>query len=348
MSIPTDSAHITPEWLTSVLKSAGCLPQGAVLTVDADSFETPPSFAAHLRLKFSEDAPPDVPRRVFMKLSKCHKLTSAQREFRFYDGVAPIMGDVPLVRCYAAVQSPEDGRICLLLQDVSETHLPIDGIPTTSQMEAILNATAKLHAVWWNRPDLVEMVGESAEQSYSSDFDGNDRRYAELLQRFGDRIPEKLRRIYERAFQTVPSLIIERIRSGRHLTFCRPDSHPGNYLVQRDAAKRPGFGPPAYLIDWHRYCVSWGPRDLTKLFSSSIAQNEAWQTTLLHFYHRKLKEYGVSGYEWLDLWSDYRLAVLDNLFQPLGNRNQPWVWAELESAIYMFAACQCVELLGAG
>ena len=45
----------------------------------------------------------------------------------FYNQIAPLMPDPPLVRCYAAAYSADAGRGHLLFDDVSATHTAPEG-----------------------------------------------------------------------------------------------------------------------------------------------------------------------------------------------------------------------------
>ena len=66
---------------------------------------------------------------------------------------------------------------------------------------------------------------------------------------------------------------------------------------------------------------------------------------VLEHYLTALREGGVMDYDWSDLWRDYRLSALQNLFVPLGNRRQSWAWDQMERAVLAFEDMACDELL---
>ena len=110
----TDLEQVTPAWLTEVLTSNGTLERGAVVDVEKQGSSTNTAAVARLRLDYSDDAPDDAPRRLFLKLS------DRRREVDFYRVIAPAMVRPPVLRCYDAVYSREAARSHLLVEDLAE------------------------------------------------------------------------------------------------------------------------------------------------------------------------------------------------------------------------------------
>ncbi|MFL5801551.1 MAG: hypothetical protein ACJ8CR_07390, partial [Roseiflexaceae bacterium] len=166
----TEAAQWTPDQLTDLLRAQGTLPQGRVIAVQAETSETQQAQIGHLTLAYSLDAPPDVPRRLFSKLSRHDRgypgyAAFAGSEVMFYTVFAPAIDTPPLVRCYAAHYDPLSRRSHLLLEDIAETHAaprfpdewPLP--PAYTQMEQIVDALVQCQAVCWDHPQLGDLPG---------------------------------------------------------------------------------------------------------------------------------------------------------------------------------------------
>ena len=68
--------EITAEWLTLALRKDGCLSRGHVASIHVASEMSYTSTIAWLMLTYSDDAPPTMPARLILKLSR---LDSEQR-----------------------------------------------------------------------------------------------------------------------------------------------------------------------------------------------------------------------------------------------------------------------------
>ena len=60
----------TPDWLTRTLRESGALPTGRVVAVEHSATTAWNSASYYLRLRYSDRAPDDAPRRLFLKLSR--------------------------------------------------------------------------------------------------------------------------------------------------------------------------------------------------------------------------------------------------------------------------------------
>ena len=314
--LPEES--IAAEWLTEVLRSSGNLINGAVVSVTSAMFETPPSVLTRLTVKYSRNASVDASRHLILKVPKPHKVQRFLREVRFYRRVAPLLAGVGLVRCVAFCEGDAFHPPWLLLEDVTVTHRSADGEDlAASDLAEIASGLAGLHATMWNHAQLEEAVGISAEASFWNDCEGNERRYGELVGIFGDRLPDHWKRIYRGALDDVPALLLTRIQQGA-LTLCHPDSHSGNFLLPRKRKSN-----SVLIVDWHDYLIGWGVGDVARLLMGDTELRRQHEQQALRHYHAALCAAGVSGYDWSELWEDYRLSVLRNIFVPLGNRKQP-------------------------
>jgi len=256
-------------WLTQVLGAHGHLPRGRVVHIEiVRTSETLPSRHARLVATYSPEAPSTASAHLFLKVAKPETLAAAARETLFYTTIAPRMPALPLVPCYGAGTTAA-GAPYLLLADVSATHGPWDnGPPPWSHLEAIGSVLARLHAAWWARPSLGEMLGEGPDEALAAMFARADERYAALADRLGDRLAAGQRRLLGRYLAHAPALFRERLHGGKALTLCHPDNHHANYLFPRQR------GGPVYIVDWHVYRCWWGPSDLAALVTRALAPEQ--------------------------------------------------------------------------
>lgn len=336
--------QLNPARLTEILRTQGHLDRGRVTRVDvAQVFETPPSFHARLRLFYSSDASLYAPRLLFVKSPKPHKLARGKREVDFYTRLAPLMPDAPLLPCYAAPWTPTTGESFLLLADVSATHMTATLPLSWSQIEAMAQTLARIHARWWEHPELVALVGEAPEAHFAADFAECAGYYAELSENLGDQLSSSQRGMFESFLAHGPDLILPRIRQKRALTLSHPENHHENSLfpVQQTGA--------ALLIDWHQYRCWCGVQDLVSVIDRCLTEEQRQRShELVAIYYRALVRHGVTGYSWEQCWEDYRLGIVGYLVLLLQFRtNRSWLLRHLGPMEQEFQRAGCGELFAA-
>ena len=109
--------QVTPEWLTAVLREGGTLLRGHVTQVTAGRAQT--TFASsvwRLAVRYSPDAPPGAPRRLFLKTSNPALVPGEfdpehlHREIVFYQRIAPAMEAPFTIPCYDGAGRCSNGR----------------------------------------------------------------------------------------------------------------------------------------------------------------------------------------------------------------------------------------------
>ena len=347
----TSTEQITPEWLTQRLHEKGGLSHGRVTKVEATSFPMRyASVISFLNVNYSDDAPESAPRRLFLKrsLHECFD-DQAIKEVFFYNVIADMMIDPPVVGCYDAVYSQEIGHYHLLLEDVSETHHVLESEPlppTRLQCEQIIDCVAKFHAEWWDDSRLgKEIVGHFYEEAYLTGLvDNTAKKFAEFADFLGDRLSPAIRKSYEKIFAAWPSPFVRRLSQRKHLTLIHRDSHVWNYLLPRTSI--PGR---VYMIDWADWEICAGARDLAYMIAlywyPQFRQTQ--EKHLLLRYHSALLAHGVDDYDINDLWYDYRLSVIQLFYLPVWRwaNNQPSWWHDLQRFALAFEDLGCAELL---
>lgn len=159
---------------------------------------------------------------------------------------------------------------------------------------------------------------------------------ARFLREMEDRLPGERRSLYQRIGRSLPALLSAREASGRNLTLTQGDVHVGNFLYPRDSER-----DRLLIIDWKRAAVTIGARDLAYMmglywFPPTRAHREL---PLLQRFHRRLAAHGVTGYTWDDLWYDYRLLIVKQVFEAL------WSWSIGQNSLMWWNNLDAQELL---
>ncbi len=158
MDIPTSQEMLTPRFLGQVLKAdvrsvtilnnrVGSGHVGSLVQVALDYGMASMHLPRTMMAKFSS-----FDERIRMI---SNELGFFEREVRFYNEIASTM-DLRTPHCYYAAFDPVQGRSLLLLEDLSGYHF--ESWPAGCSMERARQAVqemAKLHAAWWNRPELA-------------------------------------------------------------------------------------------------------------------------------------------------------------------------------------------------
>lgn len=345
--------QVTPEWLTTVLRTKGYLPAGYVQSIAMQPGETSISLTAHLEITYSDDVPVTAPRRLFVKVSKPELpypayAQYAGREVAFYNQFVPVMAHRPLVQCYDAVYTPDDYRSHLLLEDISDTHFQVDYPYPPSQhlLDRIVASLATFHAAWWDHPALVATGGGYPTDMYgSSAIRQGAEHVAEFLAFVGDLVAPEWQQVYTAIHAATPQLSA-RMRSQQHFTLIHGDAHFGNIMLPRTQQH------DVLLIDWDVYNVNIGASDLADLLMSQtwyVGPRSARQQQLVHHYHDQLLAHGVRNYIWDACWNDYRFAIILQLFTPIQQWTDdmwPGLWlGRLDRAMHAFHELGCMELL---
>ncbi len=358
-AVLTDLDEATPEWITETLRVSGHLTRGRVMTV-TPTMEWSSSQVAHLATTYSDDAPTSAPRHLLLKIADPEleeKMPQRnKREIAFYSHIAPEVGDLPVVRCYtAAYQDGAVDHFHLLLDDPSATthfaqkysQVP----PPFWQCERILDVLAQVHARLWNSPLLggIEVERDRGEQHTGEATPQFATWVTTTMPRFiaglDDRIPQPRVAVYEQIGEGLVARLREREAGSKNLTLIQGDVHAGNFLMPRDAEDK------WYVIDWKRATRALGASDLSYMMALYWFPQvrSRWEVKLLRHYHERLMEHGVERYSWDDLWLDYRLCVMKQLFEAVwgwsvGQNTAIW-WNHLERITLAIEDLHCLELL---
>lgn len=345
-AVPHHPDHITPHWLTARLKESGALPAGAVASVAVRLVEqSNVAQSAHVVIEYDRGAPREAPRRLFAKISEFEDPLAdiIAGEFAFYAKAPP--ENLPLAACYAAVQDHASGITCILLEDLSTTHMqskwPLP--PSVAMCEAAVASLARLHAHWWKG----DVSGTSAFGRALREDQQRLARHCQLL------VPDFLDNLNDRLAPERRALIRKicnrRFYLDRHspaMTRMHGDAHLWNVMFPRDATRH-----GCVFVDWEDSRYGIAAADLAYMialhwYPERRARHEAH---LLRTYHEVLTSQLAIGYAWEDLMADYRIGHLQNLVVPIYQHVMGTpahiCWSHLERWFLAFEDLECGTLL---
>jgi Ser/Thr protein kinase RdoA (MazF antagonist) len=351
----TAGDQVTAAWLTDTLRANGTLPRGQVTEVQLKPRLFASSLIIPLELLYSTDAPATAPKHLILKISKVRSDIDRPKEIEFYTSIALTASDLPVIKCYDAAYAPELRQFHLLLEDLSDTHFshpPSQIPPRKIYCEQIVDALAQLHAFGWgtahreqhlrqlpleeiaNSQTAIEL-GQWAAQTLPA--------FADFL---GDRLSNERLKILEHACAALPARLSIRLADTESLALIHGDVHIGNFLYPHQPDRS-----SVRILDWKSWSIDIGADDLAHMMTVFWfpERRSLLEHDLVQRYHRRLIEYGITGYDWQACWSDYRLSAIRYLFYPMSQWQHTvpidiW-WNHLERVMLAFQDLHCAELL---
>lgn len=290
---------------------------GAVHAVHQIDLETSlVSTRCRLWINYTGDAAGDwLPRSLFLKISNPAFPHNDDLPVDFYNRLVLQMaarwsGDWPFVTCVDAAWSAGTKAYHLLLEDLSETHATTKtGAPPSHHLgEQLIEAYARLHAFWWEHPDLGWTVGSFLTHQAIDGFEtGIQAQLNHLVQNDDADLTADEIAFLRRLPVFWPQRRRERIVAGEQVTIVHRDPHPGNVLFPRVPNSH-----TVKLIDWQSWRVDPGTDDLAYLmaFHWPVETRAELEELLLRHYHARLAALGVRDYTWDDCLYDYRASIL--------------------------------------
>jgi aminoglycoside phosphotransferase (APT) family kinase protein len=342
--------EITPEWLAAALGGENREAAPAVTSLVVERWRAK-TLSDLYRLRVAYRDAEDLPATFILKLARIDadaSLASRRRwkEHEFYTRVAAVMLDPPVPRLFAAAFDPASHRSYLLIEDLTDTHgapqAPLP--PTPEQLVGDVDCLARIHAVWWEHPELAAAVAERHPGWIAERSAGTRRRLRRFLDSFGEQIPRASREALDTACAGWETIL--RRSAAMPLTVVHGDAHPWNFLSPVDPN-----GNGTRLLDWEGWSIEPGPHDLASLIALHLPVDErrALEEELVARYVAGLAREGVTGYEPATVYDDYRLAVARRVLSPVGlwsrgTRARSW-WPALEHITAAFHDLRCADLL---
>ena len=287
---------------------------------------------------------------IFLKLIRHAKLgdtqAAADAEVDFYRNVAASIPSPPIVHCYNAETSSENGLSQILLDDLSSTHSqPVQSLsPSFKQALSAVDALARCHARWWKDDQVGINIGKVMTDAdlaaFISDLEVSVDRF---LRSLGSDVSQKQRSAYALMLANAGT-IWGRLTMRKGLTITHGDCHWWNFLYPNDPTGA------VHIIDWHLWHVDLGARDLSFLLALGgfVEPQPEIESSLLRSYHRTLIENGVTDYSFDDLYLDYRWSSIRNLNIPVifltQGKHGSTIKTALRRAFESFERLNCREL----
>lgn len=336
-------SDVTPEWLTTLLRSRGLLSDGAVLAVDCSAFGTG-QMAQSLRFQLEYDSAGSGPASI---IGKFPSPDPASREFgisrglyenevRFYDEIAPALSIAVPTALHAAIGS--DGLFTLLLEDLAPA-LVVDQLAgsTADQMAAAVEQLARFHAASWGDSDLAARPWlRSIAKGFAAVVHQLPELSTAFVAEFGDVVPED-------DLRELALFARERDSWMHHMNVVRCLWHQDYRLDNLLFDAKDGRIPVA-IVDWQTVGMANGVIDLPYLIGGglSVELRRVHERELVKLYHDVMTAQGVTGYDVESCWRDYRILAAHGLaglvvgatsVQRTPRGDEMWrVWAQRHAA----------------
>jgi len=341
----------TSAWLSEFLKNNGFLSKGEVSSIDqvaADVFGTSANFH-ELQVEYSSTGEGTCPQSILMKVMKAGIQKISQKEIDFYEIIFQSHIELPLLKYYGSEISEEKQQAVLLFENLIETHRGIQPIlpPVKDQCEQAITAIAEVHGFWWDHPCFGDKNFVRTPESEIREFyHFLERKYVGFMDFLKDRLSSDRRKIYDKIFEKVPDLVLDRLSNTSRLTVVHGDAHFGNFLYPSR-----GGTYKTVLIDWQSWELGLGAKDIAKMLALHFNPDfrQRMEHSLLKLYHEELQKQ-VKGIKWQEFQEDYRVYVIDNLLIPIYQYSLGIVpvvawWLNLENGFSAFEDHNCRELL---
>lgn len=334
--------------LNSALCASGTLKHDAILNWTVTKrFQTEVSNLWFIEVEYAASSA-ELPNRLVVKwpLTQSPAPDQGIPEVVFYCQLAPKLQSPPIVRCLGAAL-PTSSQQWLILEDLRSSHSnpTWPERPTNKEANDAVTVLARIHAAWWNSPELGSTVGTlHTEKNLRSMVYDIASHLPGLIDDLKEDLPISDRLVLEAVFSSSLQPWF-RLLERRALTVVHGDAHPWNFLFPRSR-----IGVP-YLIDWQLWHLDVGLRDVAFLLSLH------WEPTvrrqleipLLQHYHEVLMKCGISDYSFDEVLLDYRRCVVRNLTFPIilwsrGLAREAWR-NRLHYALAAYRDLDCAELL---
>lgn len=226
----------------------------------------------------------------------------------------------------------------LLMEDLNEGYIQgnhfdeddSNGEFIRDNYNALLSATAKFHATFWDNHNAFGQIGLhwrlENKENLLAHINGMEEDYKKYRNdEESGKIP-KVWNIFENHidikkldyFQTALDMLREkyidlietRFHAGKNITIIHGDLHPGNTFISKKLDRTVKF------IDMQAVRVGLGTEDLAMLLALHVEPDKRAALPLLEQYHQYLCE-NIKDYSFEQFISDYKISLMENMFFPL-------------------------------
>lgn len=319
ITLPRVIEEVTAAWLSEALRQQ----RPGIEVASLEVLKNMGGACTKLRVRVTTNDPA-FPETVIVK--GCFEPhTAAMRPVQFveamsYARVVPLLEGVETVRCFF-VQADQEMGSALVMEDLDRRGAiclnALEPIESYELAADFLGNLARLHARWWNSPDLLDesrfgFVGQANEAriDYADRSLGDPAAFAEL--KCKPRAACLSRTILDgprllRAFGKVKEL-----GRGMSFTLLHGDMHPSNLFATAD-----GRGG---LLDWLARRGNWAG-DVSYFLGGNLdpVDRRAWERPLLQSYLSSLAAHGAPAPAFEDAWFAYRIWMMWGIYVWLTN-----------------------------
>jgi hypothetical protein len=312
--IPSSLGDLTPEWVTAALGQHGIDTKASSVTpVNISEAAGANGVTVRLKVTYADGSEPGPASMIIKLPAKAPAVKQVgirqqfyQNEIRFYDDFADRLA-VNIPRRYYSGMDEEAELFAILLEDMAPAVTGNDFTGCTYE-EALLavREMAKLHAPWWNSPDLdsVEWLPTGEPNLAFAHTRFNNEVLLGVMNNYGHTFSPVVKTVVE-AFCTDLASVIDMISAAPY-TLTHSDYRLVNLLIGGEK-----LSPTVTVIDWQRVAKAKGLVDIAffTVLSLSPERRREWESSLVEAYYADLVKLGVTDYSLEQCRLDYRLCA---------------------------------------
>ena len=306
-----EPSAVDPEWLTTVLESAGVARGARIVDVGPMADVGTGQTSRNVRFPLEWAEPEGRPSSVVGKFPTQDEAARAaafgngtyHKEHVFYTRLRPTV-DIRTPEVYGALYDESIPDFVIVMEDLADSAQG-DQLQdfTVDQAALAIEQAVALHAPRWGDESLSQITGATPEESaqfleavYGTTLEGT-------LERLGSRLDDETVAL---ARDLAPVIGRWALGTGTPSTLVHLDFRPDNFLFGTTAD-----APPLAVVDWQTIAYGLATSDVAYLLGGSFEPAERAQVErdLLEEYRGRLEASGIE-YDADTCWRDYRFGAI--------------------------------------
>ena len=312
--IPSSLKDLTPEWMSNALGQHG------IDTKVTSVMHEPISDAAgangitvRLKVAYATGSKPGPPSMIIKLPASAPAVKQVairqqfyQNEIHFYNEFADRLNvKIPQIY-YSGIDEPAE-LYAILLEDMAPAIAGNDFTGCTyDEALLIVNEIAKLHAQWWNNPELdaIPWLPRGEPNVDLAHVRFQETILPAVMNNFGHIFSPKVKSVVEsycKNFSTIVDMI-----SDTPNTLTHSDYRLVNLLIGGESPSQ-----TVTVVDWQRVAKAKGLVDIAffTVLSLSPERRREWESSLVESYYEQILNLGVTNYTLKQCIEDYRLCT---------------------------------------
>jgi len=319
ITIPRSIAEVTADWLTVALQQN----YPGIAVTRAELLDNLGGACTKLRMRVHtthQGFPETVIVKGCFEPHSLDMLPWQYREATIYSHILPQLNGIETVHCHF-VQADEAMGSAIIMEDLDlrgvTCRSALDTITTYELAAGYLASLARIHAHWWNSPDLLD---ESRFGFLADSLEAQIPRMEEIMfnrDLFAHEIRKPQAACLSRTVLDGERLLrffnaTKAFSRDMPFTMLHGDTHPSNLYVTSDG--RGGF------LDWTPWRGPWA-HEVAYFIAGNLdpVDRRAWEKPLLQFYLSELASHGVDAPKFEEAWFAYRLWIIWGIYVWLFN-----------------------------